>query len=110
MPLDFSWRFNKINAWNFLETLCLEVIASRSTSLREELWMYKSDSDGFFSTIVVYRPKITTILLIVECSLMIMDHMEGSMSRCMFIRIIHARVQFFFIGVGMYIIYNIIIM
>ena len=51
----------------FLETLHLEVKASRSTSLREELWMYKSDSDGFFSTIVVYRPKITMILLIRSC-------------------------------------------
>ena len=44
--------------------LHLEVKASRSTSIREELWMYKSDSDGFFFTIVVYRPKITMILLI----------------------------------------------
>ena len=62
-------NFNKINVWNFLKTLRLEVIASRSTSLCEELWMYKSNSDGFFSTIVVYRPKIITILLKVECFL-----------------------------------------
>ena len=62
-------NFNKMYVWNFLKTFCLEIIASRSTLLCEELWMYKSDSDGFFSTIIVYRPKTTMILLIVECFL-----------------------------------------
>ena len=35
-------------------------MASRSSSLHNQLWMYKSDSDGFFSITVVYRPSDTS--------------------------------------------------
>ena len=40
--------------WNLLKTRCLKVIAFWSSLLRDELWMYKSDNDGFFSTTVVH--------------------------------------------------------
>ena len=42
-------------------------MASRSYSLYDELWMYKSDSDGFFSTTVVYRYSDTSYSSTVSC-------------------------------------------
>ena len=57
--------------WNLFTTLCLKV-------LHDELWMYKSDSDGFFSNTVVYRPYIIVIFVIalLFLKLRIMDHMD----------------------------------
>ena len=37
---------------DFVENASFKIIASQSSSLRDELWMYKSDSNGFFSTTV----------------------------------------------------------
>ena len=51
---------NKCNVWNLQQPLCSKVMACRSSSLHDELWMYKSHSDGFFSTTVVYRSSDTS--------------------------------------------------
>ena len=39
-----------------------EVMESRfSASCSDELWMYESDSDGFFSSTVVHRPILVIV-------------------------------------------------
>ena len=55
-------------------------MASQSSLLYDELWMYKSDSDDFFSATVVYRCSNTSYSSPVSCVAVnymdIVDHVD----------------------------------
>ena len=62
VSLGFSWRMKRVE---FLENALFKSYggicwSSRSSSLLDELSMHKRDSDGFFSTRVVYRSSYTS--------------------------------------------------
>ena len=68
-------------------------MASRSSSLYDELWMYKSDSDGFFSTPVVHRSSDTSYSSTISC--IAVNYMDCGSRECGRRHVVYSRQKYY---------------